>query len=44
MQDKTPNNCMQGTGAAEGSCSQYKWHAQWSPPEATVGYYQETSR
>ena len=42
MQCKTLNNCMQATDAA-GSSSQHSITIQQSPPEATEGFYQETS-
>ena len=43
MQHKTPNHLEQATGAAK-SCSKHNITAQESPPEATVDFYQETSR
>ena len=41
MQDSIDHG--QSTGAA-GSCNQHDIVIQWSPPEATIGYYGETSR
>ena len=42
MQCKTLNNCAQATEAS-GSSSQHSITIQKSPPEATKGFYQETS-
>ena len=42
MQHKTPNHHEQATGAA-GCCSHYGTMIQQSPPEATLGIYQESS-
>ena len=43
MQHETLKHHAQATGAAE-SCSQYGIIIQQNPPEATIGFYQETSR
>ena len=43
MQRKTLNNHAQATDTA-GSSSQHSITIQQSPPEATKGFYQETSR
>ena len=42
-QHETLNNHMQATGAAK-SCSQHNITIQWSPSEATAGFYRETSQ
>ena len=41
-QRKTLNNHVQDTDAT-GSSSQHSITIQWSPPEATIGFYQQTS-
>ena len=43
MQHETQKFHMQATSAV-GSCSQHGITIHQSPPEATIGYYQETSR
>ena len=42
IQYETLNHHVQATGNAE-SCTQYSITIQQSPPETTVGFYQETS-
>ena len=43
MQHETLNNHVQAT-ITTGSCSQHGTTIQQSPPEATSGFYSETSR